>query len=536
MDQVVLTDEITEIDIDMDTEDSADREALEDLARLDGASENDFSGLDGLTEEEFTSQSDAETTALTDDEHAADEQDAGFSDGRNDVLEPDAAEDAAPARSGSVTVACVRFRTAGRIYYFDPGDFELKRGERVVVETSRGVEMGTIVAPPMEVDRKRARGPLRPILRIATQEDREHEAINRQKEREAYRQCAQRIRSRGLDMKLIDAEYTFDNSKILFYFTADGRVDFRDLVKDLAGVFHTRIELRQIGVRDETKILGGYGSCGRPLCCHSYLGDFVPVSIKMAKEQNLSLNPTKISGVCGRLMCCLKNEEDTYEELNKNLPHIGDEVETGDGMKGEVESVNVLRQRVRIIVDVDDEKELHEYAAEDVTVTRRRRRGGSKSKARPHVERGTVVRDKTGIRSEKAQSDAGNAMGQEQETAESGSTRAPREARRSREDRRQREDRTSREDRQSRGNRQSREDRQPGDDVQSREGRQSGRTRQSGEERQEKASRASGESRQAAEAKQPAENVSGQKEEQENASRRRRRPRRRNDRKDRGDN
>ena len=181
-------------------------------------------------------------------------------------------------------------------------------------------------------------------------------------------------------MKLIDAEYTFDGSKILFYFTADGRVDFRDLVKDLAGIFRTRIELRQIGVRDETKILGGYGSCGRPLCCHTYLSDFVPVSIKMAKEQNLSLNPTKISGVCGRLMCCLKNEEDTYEELNKNLPRLGDEVEGSDGLRGEVQSVNVLRQTVRILVEVDDEKEIHEYGADELTILRRRRRGSARKK------------------------------------------------------------------------------------------------------------------------------------------------------------
>jgi cell fate regulator YaaT (PSP1 superfamily) len=187
-------------------------------------------------------------------------------------------------------------------------------------------------------------------------------------------------------MKLINAEYTFDNSKVLFYFTADGRVDFRDLVKDLASVFRTRIELRQIGVRDETKILGGYGICGRPLCCHTWMSDFIPVSIKMAKEQNLSLNPGKISGVCGRLMCCLKNEADTYEELNRNLPRIGDEVQGSDGLSGQVESVNVLRQTVRILVEVDDEKEYHEYHVNDLTILRRRRRGGNRTRKDNAIE------------------------------------------------------------------------------------------------------------------------------------------------------
>lgn len=181
----------------------------------------------------------------------------------------------------------------------------------------------------------------------------------------------EKIRKHELDMKLIDAEYTFDNNKVLFYFTADGRIDFRELVKDLAAVFKTRIELRQIGVRDETKILGGIGSCGRPLCCHTHLSEFVPVSIKMAKEQNLSLNPTKISGVCGRLMCCLKHEEETYEELNKSLPNVGDYVNCVDGVKGEVHSVNVLRQMVKVIVEVNDEKEIREYRADQLRFKRK---------------------------------------------------------------------------------------------------------------------------------------------------------------------
>lgn len=298
-----------------------------------------------------------------------------------DTLAADAPVADTPA-ARTIAVVGVRFRTAGRAYYFSPGELELKRSTRVVVETARGVELGTVVGAPMQLEKRQFKAPLKTVIRIATTADLDQEERNREKEREAMRVCQSKIRRHNLDMKLIDAEYTFDGSKILFYFTADGRIDFRDLVKDLAGIFRTRIELRQIGVRDETKILGGYGSCGRPLCCHTYLADFVPVSIKMAKEQNLSLNPTKISGVCGRLMCCLKNEEETYEELNKTLPRLGDEVESADGLHGEVESVNVLRQRVRIIVETNDEKELHEYDAKDLTILRRRKRGQAKPKFR----------------------------------------------------------------------------------------------------------------------------------------------------------
>ena len=279
-----------------------------------------------------------------------------------------------------VRVIGVRFRTAGKIYFFAPGEFHVRCGSHVIVETARGVEYGTVVGLPMDVSESRINQPLKEVIRIATPEDNEIERQNRIKEREAYRICQEKIQAHGLDMKLINAEYTFDNNKVLFYFTADGRVDFRDLVKDLASVFRTRIELRQIGVRDETKILGGYGICGRPLCCHTWMSDFIPVSIKMAKEQNLSLNPGKISGVCGRLMCCLKNEADTYEELNRNLPKVGDEVQGNDGLSGQVESVNVLRQTVRILVEVDDEKEFHEYHVSDLTVLRRRRRGGNRSR------------------------------------------------------------------------------------------------------------------------------------------------------------
>lgn len=265
----------------------------------------------------------------------------------------------------------VRFRTAGKIYFFDPLDFQIEKGGHVIVETARGIEFGTVVSAPKEVEDDKVVQPLKPVLRIANQKDIEQEAANKEKEREAFKICLEKIRKHGLEMKLIDAEYTFDNNKVLFYFTADGRIDFRELVKDLAGVFKTRIELRQIGVRDETKIVGGIGICGRPLCCHTHLSEFIPVSIKMAKEQNLSLNPTKISGVCGRLMCCLKHEEDTYEELNRRLPGVGDIVTTEDGLRGEVQSVNVLRQLVKVLVDVNDEKELHEYKVEDLRFKRK---------------------------------------------------------------------------------------------------------------------------------------------------------------------
>ena len=265
----------------------------------------------------------------------------------------------------------VRFRTAGKIYYFYPVGFEIKRGDHVIVETARGVEYGTVVGGIREVDDSKVVQPLKPVLRIANERDDEQEAANKVKEKKAFAICQEKIKKHKLEMKLIDAEYTFDNNKVLFYFTADGRIDFRELVKDLAGVFKTRIELRQIGVRDETKILGGIGICGRQLCCHTHLSEFVPVSIKMAKEQNLSLNPTKISGVCGRLMCCLKHEEETYEDLNRRLPNTGDYVTTDDGLKGEVSGVNVLRQLVKVIVNVGDEKEIREYRADQLRFRRR---------------------------------------------------------------------------------------------------------------------------------------------------------------------
>ncbi len=270
-----------------------------------------------------------------------------------------------------IKVIGVRFRTAGKIYFFDPLEFQVNKGDHVIVETARGIEFGTVVSAPREVEDDKVIQPLKPVLRIATQRDIEQEAANKEKEKEAYKICLEKIRKHELEMKLIDAEYTFDNNKVLFYFTADGRIDFRELVKDLAGVFKTRIELRQIGVRDETKIVGGIGTCGRPLCCHTHLSEFIPVSIKMAKEQNLSLNPTKISGVCGRLMCCLKHEEETYEELNRKLPGVGDYVTTEDGLKGEVQSVNVLRQLVKVVIEENDEKTIHEYKVEQLQFKRK---------------------------------------------------------------------------------------------------------------------------------------------------------------------
>ncbi len=260
-----------------------------------------------------------------------------------------------------IKVVGVRFRTAGKIYYFDPKNYKIAVGDHVIVETARGVEYGTVMIAPKELPPEKVIQPLKPVLRVATLEDEKIEERNHQKEKEAFKICIEKIQKHKMEMKLVDAEYTFDNNKLLFYFTADGRIDFRELVKDLASVFRTRIELRQIGVRDETKILGGIGICGRPLCCNTFLSEFAPVSIKMAKEQNLSLNPSKISGVCGRLMCCLKNEEETYEYLNSRLPNTGDYVTTDDRLKGEVHSVNVLRQTVKVLVEVDDEKEIREY-------------------------------------------------------------------------------------------------------------------------------------------------------------------------------
>ena len=277
-----------------------------------------------------------------------------------------------------VNVIGVRFKPAGKTYYFDPLDFDIKQGDSVIVETSRGIEYGEVVMSKKTIDNDQFKKPLKGVIRIATEEDTEKSKRNRELEKEAYKICLEKIQNHKLEMKLVEVEYTFDGNKILFYFTADGRIDFRELVKDLAAVFRTRIELRQIGVRDETKIRGGIGICGRVLCCQSYLSEFIPVSIKMAKEQNLSLNPAKISGMCGRLMCCLKNEQDTYEYLNSRLPDVGDKVSTKDGMTGEVYSVNVLRQKIKIIVTLENgEKDIKEYKVDEIKFKPKKRRNNS---------------------------------------------------------------------------------------------------------------------------------------------------------------
>ena len=273
-----------------------------------------------------------------------------------------------------IKVIGVRFRGGGKVYYFDPNGVSLKREDQVIVETVRGVEIGTVLLVDKEISDDEVPGPIKKIIRKASEEDIKKAEKNIEKEKEAVKICEEKIAKRELDMKLVGAEYTFDNNKLIFYFTADGRIDFRELVKDLAAVFHTRIELRQIGVRDETKLMGGIGICGRELCCKSWLGDFVPVSIKMAKEQNLSLNPTKISGLCGRLMCCLKNEQETYEYLNSRLPGINDTVTTPEGIKGTVQSVNVLRQTVRVLFEDGDLKEVKDYPTTELKFKPRKRK------------------------------------------------------------------------------------------------------------------------------------------------------------------
>ena len=269
-----------------------------------------------------------------------------------------------------VNVIGVRFKPAGKTYYFDPLDFDIKQGDSVIVETSRGIEYGEVVMSKKAIDNDQFKKPLKGVIRIATEEDTERSKRNRELDKEAYKICLEKIQNHKLEMKLVEVEYTFDGNKILFYFTADGRIDFRELVKDLAMVFKTRIELRQIGVRDEAKTLGSIGVCGRGLCCSQFLGEFAPVSIKMAKEQGLSLNPTKISGACGRLMCCLKYEQDTYEELLKVTPKQGAIVKTPEGT-GSVEYVSLLKGLVKVKLDDENEKTLKEFNVADVKVLKK---------------------------------------------------------------------------------------------------------------------------------------------------------------------
>lgn len=271
-------------------------------------------------------------------------------------------------------VVGIRFRRAGKIYPYDPCGLELKKNMKVIVEAAWGIEFGTVVYTDKELAADADLSQIKRVVRVASAEDMEREGNNRKKEAAAYDICLEKIAKHGLAMKLVAVEYTFDGNKILFYFTADGRIDFRELVKDLASVFHTRIELRQIGVRDETKILGGLGICGRVLCCHSYLSEFSPVSIRMAKDQNLSLNPTKISGACGRLMCCLKNEEETYEYLNSKLPSVGDMVVIRDGgIRGTVKDVNVLRQTVSVLITGDDDTDIRTVGVNAISFQSRRK-------------------------------------------------------------------------------------------------------------------------------------------------------------------
>lgn len=263
----------------------------------------------------------------------------------------------------------VRFKKAGKIYYFDPDDLVINLEDNVIVETIRGIEFGEVVLGIREVAEEQIVAPLKKVLRVASEEDKKIYWNNKNKERDALSLCLQKVQQHNLDMKLIDVEYTFDNNKIIFYFTADGRIDFRELVKDLASVFKTRIELRQIGVRDEAKMIGGVGPCGRALCCSSFLGDFAPVSIKMAKEQSLSLNPAKISGICGRLMCCLKYEQEAYEYARSIVPRIGSIVDTAEG-KGEVVSNNMLKEQVRVMLEIQENnlRVIKDYSIKDVVV------------------------------------------------------------------------------------------------------------------------------------------------------------------------
>lgn len=300
--------------------------------------------------------------------HTVEEQPSEEAEGRVEAE----AEMEAEEQNKKIRVVGVKFRQTGKVYYFDPGDMNITSDQHAIVETARGVEYGDVVGSVREVNENEIVAPLKPVIRIATEKDDQIFEENKLKEKDAFNVCLEKIANHGLDMKLVDVEYTFDRNKILFYFTSDGRVDFRELVKDLASVYHTRIELRQIGVRDETKAMGGYGICGRPFCCHSWQKDFVPVSIRMAKDQNLSLNPTKISGSCGRLMCCIKYEEEVYRELNKKLPRVGDTSTTEDGHPCVVDSVNILKQKIRVIVTLDnDEREAREYGPDDLKFQRK---------------------------------------------------------------------------------------------------------------------------------------------------------------------
>ena len=375
------------------------------------------------------------------------------------------------------SVVGVRFREIGKIYTFDPGEFSLHRGDHVIVETSKGIDYGTVVLGNYELHGDPPEQPYRPVLRMASAEDTEKVMANKAREHEALLLCRQKVAERKLEMKVIAAEYTFDDSKLLFFFTADGRVDFRELVKDLASVFRMRIELRQVGVRDETKIVGGMGSCGRPLCCHTWLPDFVPVSIKMAKEQNLSLNPQKISGVCGRLLCCLKNEADTYAYLNSQLPKKGDLVALEDGHQGEITEVNVLKQTVRVLVLLDDdEREMRELPASETEFIAHRKKGQPSQLKKDAMARREAALQEARARKNEEGEDAGRRPGRRRdggysEPKEARGNREGRDARENAEERENREFRENREPRENRENREPRENREYRENRENREGR-----------------------------------------------------------------
>ena len=385
------------------------------------------------------------------------------------------------------TIIGVNFRRQGKIYYFDPNGLDIRRGDHIIVETAQGPEYASVVMPPHDVEDEKITAELKPVIRIATEDDDDQIALNQKNEVDAIRICKQKVAAHELEMKLIRAEYAFDRSKLTFFFTADGRVDFRELVKDLASVFRTRIELRQVGVRDETKLLGGIGVCGRELCCATWLPDFVPVSIKMAKEQNLSLNSAKISGVCGRLMCCLKNEAETYEYLNAQLPNVNATVKTPEGYIGTVKSTNVLLQTVTVILQEDkDEKELREYRVDELKFTPGRKKKDADDKA-DEAEAEILTADGTekpentegGEKRENRKNDRGN-----RRNGENGEGRVNRESRENGEGHREHGDR-----------RENGEGRRNGDRRENSEGRRNGERRENGEGRENRERRENGERR-----------------------------------------
>ena len=327
--------------------------SVEDLMRLDGA----YEGEEYMKEEDEDESLTLEELDRLDSDTPVSEE---TSDEENAPSTPESTE--------TVRVVSIAFRNEGKRLILCPEGMNLRTGDNVIVETARGLSFGSVAMPPVDFPSSKVQSRDDTIIRVASDIDMDQEAENRMNEREAFLICRQKISDHGLLMNLVQSEYTFDRSKLLFYFTADGRVDFRELLKDLASTFHTRIELRQIGVRDETKVLGGIGVCGREVCCRTYLKSFAPVSVKMAKEQNLSLNPTKISGICGRLMCCLKNEEETYEYLNRAMPRLGSKVMTKDGEIGVVRNIDILKQKASVLFEEEDEREMRVYDVSDLKI------------------------------------------------------------------------------------------------------------------------------------------------------------------------